>query len=196
MKPREDQCSPNLCNQSLEYLNGKFQGIIRQFSCENTGIFYWDDGCFYLGQWKKNKIHGKGIFVYPNGSYLYSSFYKDQLNGLTIMRLVSGHLMIGNWALNKKNGLFLYYDQEENLWLLCRHSQKKNDVNTELLHEEFVKGKDFYPKFLDNFPALKEILQENVFQMLNEDLKERDSSFIYTKMKKEEIELAIFSYAF
>lgn len=172
-----------LNNTSLEYVNGQFQGYLQSFSIEKTGIFYWDSGFFYVGEWKKNKINGKGIFIYPNGSYLYSTFSNDHLNGLTILRLISGHIMIGNWHLNKKKGLFLYYDNEENLWLLCQHNEfdSKPTSKSQLIYEEYVKEKENLPIFLENFPALKKILNENLFQLLNEDFKEKDSNLNYTQ---------------
>ena len=176
-----NQTLNNFHNNILEYNNAKYQGNVKAFSRENNGILFWDNGHIYLGQWKKNKIHGKGLFVFPNGSYLYSTFNEDQLNGLTLMKLVSGHLMIGNWSHNRKLGLFLYFDKDKNLWLLCEHKEKHK--NPQIICEEINSGKEIFPKFLDEFPALKQLMQENIFQLLNDDLKGRDPNLVYIRIK-------------
>ena len=177
-------------SSSLDFLNGKYQGHMKLFSCENYGIFLWDDGFFYLGQWKRNKIHGKGLFIYPNGSYIYSTFSDDQLNGLAIMKFNTGNIMIGNWQNNKKNGLFLYFENEKKNWTLNDHNIIKK--TTEVLCEEIQKGRNL-PLFLEKFPALKSLISENIFALLNDDIKERDDSLIYVKTE-EELEYFFLNY--
>lgn len=161
---------------SLDYLNAKYQGYLKDFSCESIGALLWDNGYFYIGQWKKNKIHGKGLFIFPNGSYIYSTFFEDKLHGLAIMKFASGCMMVGNWDFNKKNGLFLYFDKEKNSWFLCQHTIKQK--NPEIINEEIVKGENF-PVFLEYYPALQKLLKENVFSLLEDDLK--DNHLAYTK---------------
>jgi len=167
---------------SLDYVNGKYQGYLKFFSCDNYGIFLWDSGYFYLGQWKKDKLHGKGLFIFPNGSYLYSTFFEDQLHGLTFMRRNTGDLMIGSWQNNKKVGLFVYYDVEKHSWLLCEHHLKEKSVD--VICEEFQK-ETHLPIFLNQFPALKDFLLENVFVLLNDDLKEKDANLVYVKAEED-----------
>ena len=34
------------------------------------GVFYWDDGQLYFGEWIDNIPTGKGILFFPHGGYL------------------------------------------------------------------------------------------------------------------------------
>ena len=42
-----------------DFINGKFEG---------NGKYIWENGEYYIGQWKNGLFHGKGIEYYSNGN--------------------------------------------------------------------------------------------------------------------------------
>ena len=46
------------------------------------GVFYYNEGGKYIGEWKENKMCGKGVLYYPNNEIAYDGDWKnDQLEG-------------------------------------------------------------------------------------------------------------------
>ena len=35
---------------------------------QGKGIYYWNDGAQFMGQWRKDEAEGKGKYFYLNGS--------------------------------------------------------------------------------------------------------------------------------
>ena len=47
------------------------------------GKFYYQEGSYYDGQWKDNKMHGQGKLYYSNGALAYEGqWYMDEFHGL------------------------------------------------------------------------------------------------------------------
>ncbi|KAL4506586.1 hypothetical protein ABPG72_000157 [Tetrahymena utriculariae] len=64
------------------YQNGIYFGQINCNTPDGEGGFFWDNGCFYYGQWKNGLMHGCGLFIFKTGSVLRGNFKKGQANGL------------------------------------------------------------------------------------------------------------------
>ena len=46
------------------------------------GKFYYQEGSFYDGEWKDNKMHGNGQLYYANGKLAYEGeWYMDEFHG-------------------------------------------------------------------------------------------------------------------
>lgn len=41
------------------------------------GVFYYNEGGKYIGEWKENKMNGKGVLYYPNNEIAYDGEWKD-----------------------------------------------------------------------------------------------------------------------
>ena len=49
---------------------------------QGKGRFYFDDGSYYTGQWRDNRIHGQGSLYYGDGSLAYEgSWHNDCFHG-------------------------------------------------------------------------------------------------------------------
>lgn len=59
---------------------------------DGYGAFYYKDGCFYLGEWKENRMHGKGKLFYNEDQLIYD----------------------GHWDMDCFQGLGKLYNYEEN----------------------------------------------------------------------------------
>ena len=45
------------------------------------GIYEWNDGRRYDGDWKNNQMHGKGVFTWDNGKRYEGEYKDDKKNG-------------------------------------------------------------------------------------------------------------------
>ena len=48
---------------------------------DGKGIFTWNDGNEYKGEWKNGLKDGKGVFKYSNGSIYEGKFKQDKKAG-------------------------------------------------------------------------------------------------------------------
>ena len=51
-----------------DFINDKYEG---------NGKYNWEDGEYYIGQWKNGKRYGKGKLYYKNGSIKYEGDWLD-----------------------------------------------------------------------------------------------------------------------
>lgn len=69
--------------------------------CKNKktyeGIFQLQLICFYLGQWKHGKYHGKGTLKYPNSDEFEGEFVDNLKHGKGIMKFATGDTKEGYW---------------------------------------------------------------------------------------------------
>ena len=76
-----------------------------------NGKYIWDDGKYYLGEFKNNLPNGKGIKYYSNGNILYEGYFingKFEGNGKYILK--DGEYYIGQFRNGLRNGKgILYY---------------------------------------------------------------------------------------
>lgn len=52
-----------------------------------TGVFKWDDGKIYQGQFEQGELHGNGTLYYPNGQMVEGVWHRGenlQLNNVGI----------------------------------------------------------------------------------------------------------------
>jgi hypothetical protein len=60
--------------EKLKYLNGYFSGYIcveeKSFYPEGEGIFYFEDGQMFYGEWKDGEPCGKGILFFSHGGFM------------------------------------------------------------------------------------------------------------------------------
>ena len=75
--------------------NGKYE----------NGKYIWDDGKYYLGQFKNNLPHGKGIKYYLNGNILYEGdFINGKFEGYGKYFYDNGDYFIGQYKNGLRNG--------------------------------------------------------------------------------------------
>ena len=83
-------------------VNGKFDG---------NGKYIWENGEYYIGQYKNGLRNGKGIEYYSNGNIQYEGDWvnnKPEGNGKYIWE--NGQYYIGEWKNGLRNGKgTLYY---------------------------------------------------------------------------------------
>ena len=90
-----------------EFINGKFEG---------NGKYIYDDGKYYIGQYKNGLREGKGIIYYKNGKLLFEcKFINDTAEGNGKYIWENGEYYIGQYKNGLKNGKGTMYYSNGNI---------------------------------------------------------------------------------
>jgi len=130
---------------------GAFEGTCVQENCNNGyGIFVFDDGRVYEGQWKKGLLDGMGKLIFISGSKYTGEFKKGLMHGYGKINLLNGS--------EKKceviNGEIQVDESTKQLWIKETTSEvdeyivylKIGDVYR--THGNYEKSLEFYNKSL------------------------------------------------
>jgi hypothetical protein len=64
------------------YIRGRYEGTKLNSMRHGKGVFYYNEGGKYIGEWRENKMFGKGVLYYPNNEIAYDGEWRnDQLEG-------------------------------------------------------------------------------------------------------------------
>ena len=100
----------------IEYMDGDiYQGEYNPQSkiIEGIGIYYFNYGPIYKGNFEKNIFSGKGIYLYF-GNIISGIFKNGKLNGQGEIIMKNGNKLKGEFKDGKKEGIFLSYDKSQN----------------------------------------------------------------------------------
>jgi lysyl-tRNA synthetase class I len=65
--PSKEDINLNTGEHEVVYEIGtKYKGTIKNGMRDGYGVFYYKDGCYYQGEWRENKMHGKGQLYFNN----------------------------------------------------------------------------------------------------------------------------------
>ncbi|KRW99676.1 hypothetical protein PPERSA_03477 [Pseudocohnilembus persalinus] len=89
------------------YQNGIYQGQFntQQEKIQGEGIFFWNTGDFYAGQWENNKMQGLGIYISRQNIIYKGSFQNGTLQGLGELIMPTGRVQKGFWKQGKLQNL-------------------------------------------------------------------------------------------
>ena len=95
--------------QDIKYTNGsRYIGQVVNGLREGKGIYYYNDGERYEGDWKKE---GKGIYYFKNGNRFEGEFKNNNLEGKGIYYYYNGDREIGDWKDGKKIGKHVIFTE-------------------------------------------------------------------------------------
>ena len=75
----------------------------------SKGIYEWNDGRKYAGEWKNNNMNGFGIYNWPGGRRYVGFYTNDQKQGYGTYCWSDGRKFEGWWYQNKQHGPGKYY---------------------------------------------------------------------------------------
>jgi len=140
---------------------GAFEGTCIQGNCKNGfGIFVFDDGRVYEGQWGKGLFDGMGRLIFISGSKYTGEFKKGLMHGYGKINLLNGS--------EKKceviKGEIQVDESTKQLWLKETTSEieeyivylKIGDVYR--VHGNYEKSLEYYNKSLEINPDYKETI--------------------------------------
>ncbi|KAL4506500.1 hypothetical protein ABPG72_000071 [Tetrahymena utriculariae] len=85
--------------------NGTYQGLVNdQNKKDQFGVFLWDSGDFYVGEWKDNKINGQGIIYFSSGGYLEGQFTNSVVHNKSLLVFPNNDKYFANWKMGNLDG--------------------------------------------------------------------------------------------
>ncbi|MFZ2417784.1 MAG: CFI-box-CTERM domain-containing protein [Smithellaceae bacterium] len=87
-------------------------GLVEGKSDKGIGLYRWDNGDYYLGEFEKGNRTGFGIYVWGSGNYFQGYFKDNCLHGEGVCVFTDGSQMIGAWT-NDKFQDHQYYDKNK-----------------------------------------------------------------------------------
>ncbi len=93
----------NLETDITKYVGERINGMKH-----GTGVYFFDTGDYYTGEWQDDIIHGTGTYVWGKnkwyGHKYEGEFRKGIRNGKGKMHYPNGAIYMGNWVNNFKHG--------------------------------------------------------------------------------------------
>lgn len=79
-------------------------------NCDNGyGMYVFDNGDKYVGEWNNGKREGQGVYYYKSGIRYTGNFKNNTLEGYGYCLWTEGNYYIGEWANGEINGQGIYY---------------------------------------------------------------------------------------
>ena len=155
--------------QKLE--NGTYEGELINNIKEGNGKFIYNDGEFYIGQFKNNKFNGKGVIFYDKNKIKYEGdFLNDKYNGLGTLFYKNGEFYIGQFKDGKKNGKGTEYYKDKKIKYKGEFSNDLYNGNGKFVYQN---GNYYIGQWLEG----KKHFKGTVYNNLNKILYEGDFLF-------------------
>ena len=138
-----------------------FGGTCIKGNCKNGyGIFVFDDGRVYEGQWKKGLFNGMGKLIFISGSKYTGEFKNGLMDGYGKINLLNGREI----KCNVNSGEIQVDESTRQLWIRETTSEsekyivflKIGDIYNE--HSNYEKALEFYNKSLESNPNYLEAI--------------------------------------
>ena len=105
---------PENKNKEVRYINGRYVGQLVNELREGKGVYYFNNGDKYEGEWKKNNVDGKGIYYYDTGDIYKGEWKNNTEDGKGIYYYKNGDIFKGNYKNGKREGKGIFYYYEGN----------------------------------------------------------------------------------
>ena len=102
-----------------------------------NGKYIWEDGKYYIGEYKDNLPNGKGIKYYPNGNILYEGvFINGKFDGKGKYYYDDGDYFIGEYKNGLRNGKGIVYYKNGNLLFEGEYVNDEREGNGKYIWED------------------------------------------------------------
>ena len=151
--PISDSLKLDLEYRKISFNNDEYQGELKNNIPEGFGKYIWQNGKYYIGQWKNGKKEGKGAKYAqaPNGKDRITyegDFHNDLYDGKGKYTFSNGEYYIGEWSKGERNGKGKEYYNDNKLRYDGDFVNGKYEGNGEYYFEneeyyigQFLKGK-------------------------------------------------------
>lgn len=89
--------------------NGIFIGPTAQKNQTIQGIYEWESGSKYVGEWFNNLMNGEGIYFWPDGGSYIGEWQDNRRNGWGVLTSSDGDIYVGEWVDDNMEGYGVYY---------------------------------------------------------------------------------------
>ncbi len=98
-----------------KFNNGeKYEGEYKNGIKNGKGKYTFSNGDIYEGEYKNGLRDGEGDYIYKNGDKFTGLWKKGTANGYGEMYYINGDYFKGNWKNDKKNGKGTFYKKKSN----------------------------------------------------------------------------------
>ena len=89
-----DKMQINVLNiKELTFNDGKYVGYVKNNKlAEGKGIYYYNNGEIYEGDWKNDKREGKGIYYFKNGDRMMGDYLNNRPVGKHVILSLNGNV--------------------------------------------------------------------------------------------------------
>ena len=155
---------------------GTFIGQINSFNgeLEGRGIFFWNTGIKYIGNFSKNKIHGKGILYNKYNKLIFEgNFFGSKKNGYGCIYSENGEYYEGNFVNDKIEGYGIYHFINGDTWEGIFKNKMKNGVGIMIRKDREI----FLVQYEnDNFMGMEKLNYEEMNYINNLRLQDKQSN--------------------
>jgi hypothetical protein len=98
------------CDDTKKYVNGEYVGCLNyQEERVGFGVYSWDDGSSYSGQWKKDEKDGQGVYTFSSGGSYDGEWKENERDGRGVLRNDKNKVVYdGQWKKDEKDGQGVY----------------------------------------------------------------------------------------
>ena len=111
--------------------DGKYAGQINAQSgnLDGKGVFIWNNGVKYIGNWKENNMNGEGVLFDRNNNFIFKGkFYQGKKYGKGKLRMKDNEFYEGEFFDDKREGKGCYYYANGDIWEGYFKNGMKNGV--------------------------------------------------------------------
>ena len=131
----------------------KYVGEWKYNKRHGQGTYAFASGNKYVGEWKDGNYHSHGTLTFSNGDKYVGEFKNNKFNGQGIYTFASGAIYAGEWKDDKKHGqgtyLFADGDGESGTW-----------VDNELVHAKKHSKPNNDTNFWDTIAKIGQVMYE------------------------------------
>jgi C-terminal processing protease CtpA/Prc len=98
---KEEESTSRQDYSNGDYYIGEFNEAGKR---HGQGVYYWNNGNKYDGQWENNYRNGQGTYTWVSGAKYVGNWENDYRNGQGKMTYDYGHIYEGTWKDGKRNG--------------------------------------------------------------------------------------------
>lgn len=103
---------------------------------QGFGIYVWNDGSRYEGNFKNGERNGEGIYYYPKGAKFVGNQLRGKRHGWGTYHYPSGSKYVGEWKQEVREGKGSIYSKGKligkGVWIAGELRQPKTDIDTKL----------------------------------------------------------------
>ncbi|MBR2024396.1 MAG: hypothetical protein IKA02_01160, partial [Clostridia bacterium] len=93
---------PGIFAKTENYNNGSYHGIIKNGKRNGYGVYTWNSGSRYQGEWVDDVRLGYGRFFWTDGGRYEGMWKNDKMNGMGVYYGANGSYYAGEWKDDNK----------------------------------------------------------------------------------------------
>ena len=190
--------------------DGKYLGQIniRTGNLEGKGVYIWNNGIKYIGNWREGSMTGEGVLFDKNNKLIFEgNYYKNKKYGNGKFIIKDKEYYEGEFFDDKMEGKGTYYYQNGDKWEGYFKNNMKNGVGIMTYHnskevflyefenDNYMGALQLSSKEIESVKSLQQEERKRLIENEKKMLARRESQYIENQKKKDSIESGLKDYA-